>query len=180
MVTDADSGYITGEWIVDTAHSDITYAVKHLGLARSRGKFTEFTGIVVTAPNILDSSVTVEISSASVASGDEYRNTHVRSEEFFDVDRHPTITFRSTGIREHDDDYIIDGELTWHGRTVPVSLATEFNGSIANPLNDSAITLGASATTTVNRRDFGIGPEGNALLSEKVTIDIELQAVLRS
>ncbi|MFE0026962.1 YceI family protein [Amycolatopsis sp. NPDC059021] len=173
-------GYIAGKWTIDTAHSNIAYTVKHLGLAKSRGNFTAFTGTVVTADDILESSVTVEIDAASVASGVDGRDEHLKAEDFFHVAEHPTITFTSTGIRaEGGDDYLLDGELTWRGKTVPVTLEAEFNGIGVNPANNDATTLGVSASTTVNRRDFGIGPEGNAFLSEKVKIDIELQAYLQ-
>ncbi|MEV6907110.1 YceI family protein [Amycolatopsis sp. NPDC051071] len=178
MTTTEIPGYVAGKWTVDTAHSNIAYTVKHLGLAKSRGNFTAFTGEVVTAENILESTVTVEIDASSVASGVDGRDTHLKSEDFFHVDEHPAITFRSTGIREDGGDYVIDGELTWRGKSVPVSLEAEFNGVGTNPANNDATTLGVSATATVNRRDFGIGPEGNAFLSEKVKIDIELQAAL--
>lgn len=120
--------------------------------------------------------MTVEIDAASVASGNSQRDDHLRAADFFDIENHPTITFRSTGIREDGGDYVIDGELTWRGATVPVSLNAEFNGVNPNPANDNTDTLGVSAETTVNRRDFGVGPEGNAFLSEKVKIEIELQA----
>lgn len=173
-------GYVAGKWAVDTAHSDIAYTVKHLGLAKSRGNFTAFTGDVITGDSILDSQVTVEIDAASVASGVEGRDTHLKSEDFFHVGEHPVITFKSTGIRENGDDYYIDGELTWRGQSVKATLEAEFNGIGTNPSNNNATTLGVSATTTVNRRDFGIGPEGNAFLSEKVKIDIELQAALQA
>lgn len=180
MTTTEIPGYVTGKRTIDTAHSDIAYMVKHLGLAKSRGNFTGFTGEVVTADNILDSSVTVEIDASSVASGVDQRDTHLQSEDFFHVAEHPVITFRSTGIRENGSDYVIDGELTWRGKTVPVSLDAEFNGIAPNPGANNVATLGVSASATVNRRDFGIGPEGNAFLSEKVKIDIELQAALNS
>lgn len=169
-------GYVASTWTVDPVHSDVAYSVKHLGIAKSRGNFTAFSGEVVTAENILDSKVTVEIDAASVASGNAQRDEHLRAADFFDVENHPTITFRSTGIREDGGDYIIDGELTWRGATVPVSLNAEFNGVNPNPANNNTDTLGVSAETTVNRRDFGVGPEGNAFLSEKVKIEIELQA----
>ncbi|OXM43354.1 hypothetical protein CFP71_41635, partial [Amycolatopsis thailandensis] len=108
MTTTEIPGYVAGKWTIDTAHSDIAYTVKHLGLAKSRGNFTAFTGEVVTADNILDSSVTVEIDASSVASGVDGRDTHLKSEDFFHVDEHPVITFRSTGIREDGGDYVID------------------------------------------------------------------------
>ena len=173
-------GYTTGTWVVDTAHSDVAYSVKHLGIAKSRGNFTAFDGQIVTADNILDSTVTVEIDAASVASGNGQRDDHLKTAEFFDVANHPTITFRSTGIRENNGDYIIDGELTWRGATVPVSLDAEFNGISPNPSNNNINTIGVSAVTTVNRRDFGVGPEGNTFLSEKVKIEIEVQGALQS
>lgn len=169
-------GYVASTWTVDPVHSDVAYSVKHLGIAKSRGNFTAFSGEVVTAENILDSKVTVEIDAASVASGNAQRDEHLRAADFFDIENHPTITFRSTGIREDGGDYIIDGELTWRGATVPVSLNAEFNGVNPNPANNNTDTLGVSAEATVNRRDFGVGPEGNAFLSEKVKIEIELQA----
>ncbi|QWF84194.1 YceI family protein [Amycolatopsis sp. CA-230715] len=169
-------GYVASTWTIDPVHSDVAYSVKHLGIAKSRGNFTAFSGEVVTAENILDSKVTVEIDAASVASGNSQRDDHLRAADFFDIENHPTITFRSTGIREDGGDYVIDGELTWRGATVPVSLNAEFNGVNPNPANDNTDTLGVSAETTVNRRDFGVGPEGNAFLSEKVKIEIELQA----
>jgi polyisoprenoid-binding protein YceI len=172
-------GYTTGTWAVDTVHSDVAYSVKHLGIAKSRGNFTAFDGQIVTADNILDSTVTVEIDAASVTSGNGQRDDHLKTADFFDVANHPTITFRSTGIRENNGDYIIDGELTWRGATVPVSLDAEFNGISPNPQN-SVNTIGVSAVTTVNRRDFGVGPEGNAFLSEKVKIEIEVQGALQS
>ncbi|SDW34036.1 Polyisoprenoid-binding protein YceI [Amycolatopsis xylanica] len=173
-------GYVTGTWAIDTAHSDVAYSVKHLGIAKSRGNFTGFGGTVVTAENILDSHVTVEIDAASVASGNGQRDDHLKTGDFFDVANHPTITFRSTGIREDGGDYKIDGELTWRGATVPVTLDAEFNGISPNPSNNNVDTIGVSASATVNRRDFGVGPEGNAFLSEKVKIDIEIQAALQS
>jgi polyisoprenoid-binding protein YceI len=172
-------GYATGTWAVDTTHSDVAYSVKHLGIAKSRGNFTAFSGQIVTAENILDSSVTVEIDATSVVSGNSQRDDHLKTADFFDVANHPTITFRSTGIRENNGDYIIDGELTWRGATVPVSLDAEFNGISPNPANNNTDTIGVSAVTTVNRRDFGVGPEGNTFLSEKVKIEIEVQGALQ-
>jgi polyisoprenoid-binding protein YceI len=173
-------GYVAGTWAIDAVHSDIAYSLKHLGISKSRGSFTAFNGTIVTAENILDSTVTIEIDADSVASGFGQRDDHIKSEDFFHVAEHPTVFFKSTGIREDGEDYIIDGELTWRGFTVPVSLNAEFNGISPNPSNNNVDTLGVSAETTLNRRDFGIGPEGNALLSEKVKITIEIVAALQS
>jgi polyisoprenoid-binding protein YceI len=175
-----EQGYVTGTWAIDPVHSDISYSLKHLGIAKTRGNFTAFSGEVITGQDILDSQVTVEIDASSVASGFGPRDEHIKSADFFDVAEHPTITFKSTGIRENDDDYLIDGELSWRGVTVPVSLEAEFNGVSPNPASDNVPTLGVSAKTTLKRLDFGIGSEGNSLLSESVKIVIELQAALQS
>jgi polyisoprenoid-binding protein YceI len=174
------TGYVAGTWTIDPVHSEIAYAVKHLGLAKSRGNFGAFSGQVVTGESIFDSSVTAEIDAASVSTGNEQRDEHVRSADFFDVENHPTITFRSTGIRQDGDEYVIDGELTWRGVTKPVSLQAEFNGVGPNPANNDTTTLGVSAEATVARRDFGIGPEGNAFLGENVKITLDIEAALNS
>jgi polyisoprenoid-binding protein YceI len=173
-------GYVAGSWTVDPIHSDVAYSLKHLGIAKTRGNFTAFSGTIVTAENILDSTVTIEIDAASVASGFGQRDEHIKSADFFHVAEHPTIVFKSTGIREDGDDYIIDGELNWRGVDVPVSLNAEFNGINPNPSKDNVATVGVSAETTLNRRDFNIGAEGNSFLGEKVKITIEIQANLQS
>lgn len=171
-------GYVAGNWTIDAAHSEITYSVKHLGIAKSRGNFPNVSGRVVTGDNIMDSQVTAEIDMNSVDSGQDGRDEHLKGEEFFDVANHPTMTFRSTGIRAAGDDYIIDGELNWRGVNQPVELKAEFNGVGTNPANNDATTLGVSAEATVNRRHFGIGPEGNSFLSEQVKITLEIEAYL--
>lgn len=180
MTTATTTTAPAGTWTIDPVHSEISYSVKHLGLAKSRGSFAGFSGTVVTGDDLVESTVSAEIDAASVNSGNGQRDEHLRSADFFDVANHPTITFRSTGIRQEDDDeYVIDGELTWRGVTVPVSLAAEWGGVGSNPAANDATTLGVSAETTVKRRDFGIGPEGNAFLGEKVKIHLEIQAVLQ-
>lgn len=168
-------GYVTATWAVDAVHSDVAYSLKHLGLAKTRGNFTSLTGEIVTAENILDSTVSIEIDASSVASGFGPRDEHIKSADFFDVENHPTIAFKSTGIRENDGDYLIDGQLTWREKTVPVTLEAEFNGIGPNP-STNIDTIGVSAVATINRRDFGIGTEGNGFLSEKAKIVIEIQA----
>jgi len=169
-----------GTWTIDPVHSELGYSVKHLGLAKSRGRFTGISGTVTTTDgSLLDATVTAEIDAATIDSSNGMRDDHLRSADFFDVENHPTIGFRSTGIRQDDDDFVIDGELTWRGKTVPVSLTAEWGGVGPNPANDNATTLGVSASTKVNRRDFGVGPEGNTFLSEAVVINLEIQAVLQ-
>lgn len=171
-------GYVTGTWDIDTVHSDIEFTLRHMGVGRSRGRFDKFEGQIVTADNPLESSVTATIDAASINTGQSDRDAHVRNADFLDVDNHPTLTFRSTAIREDGDDWVIDGDLTLHGVTKPVSLAAEIGGFTDD--GQGGTLLGLSASTTINRTDFGVGPNGGAMLSEKVKITLDIEAALRN
>jgi polyisoprenoid-binding protein YceI len=170
-------GYVTGTWDIDVVHSDIEFSVRHFGVGKARGRFDTFSGEIVTADDLAESSVTASIDTASVNTGHGDRDTHLRSSDFFDVDTYPTASFRSTGIREDGDDYIIDGELTLHGVTKAVSLEVELGGF--TDTENGGKLLGLSASTTLNRTEFGVGPEGGAVLGEKVKLTLEVEAHLR-
>lgn len=171
-------GYVAGTWNLDPVHSELAYSVKHLGLARSRGSFIAFSGQITTGENILDSTVSADIDVKSLSTGSGTRDEHLLGPDFFDADNYPTIAFRSRSIRQDGDAYLIDGELSWRGVTAPTSLRAEFNGIGTNPANGNATTLGVSAETTIKRRDFGVGGEGNAMIGEDVTIILEIEAPL--
>lgn len=171
-------GYVVGTWDIDSVHSDIEFTLRHLGVGRSRGRFDGFSGEIVTAENPLDSSVTANIDPATINTGNGDRDAHVRNSDFLDVENFPKAGFRSTGIRPDGGDYIIDGEFTLHGVTKPVSLAAEIGGFGDN--GQGGTLVGISASTTLNRTDFGVGPEGSAMLGEKVKITLEIEANLRA
>ncbi|RRO18240.1 polyisoprenoid-binding protein [Saccharopolyspora rhizosphaerae] len=166
-------GYTVGTWDVDPVHSDITFSVRHMGVGKSRGRFASFSAEVVTGEDLLQSSVNATIDVTSIDTGNADRDAHVRSADFFDAEQFPTGTFRSTGIRQDGEDYLIDGELTLKGVTKPVTLTAELGGFSDN-------LLGVSASTTVNRTDFGIGQAGGAVIGEKVTLTLDIEAQLRS
>ncbi|PRW65130.1 YceI family protein [Actinopolyspora mortivallis] len=178
-MTDANQipGYTTGTWDIDAVHSDIEFTLRHMGVGRSRGRFDKFEGQIVTAANPLESSVTATIDTASVNTGNTDRDAHVRAEDFLDTDNHPTATFRSTGIRENGDTWLIDGDFTLHGVTLPITLEAELGGF--TDTSDGGKLLGLSASTTLNRTDFKVGPNGGAMLGEKVKINLEIEATLR-
>ncbi|MGW3468061.1 YceI family protein [Saccharopolyspora sp. NPDC000995] len=167
------SGYVAGTWDIDTVHSDITYSVRHMGVGKSRGRFGSFQGEIVTAADPLESTVTATIDASSIETGNADRDAHVRNADFLDVEQFPTATFRSTGVRQDGDEFVIDGEFTLHGVTKPVSLQTELGG-FAEGL------LGLSAKVVLNRTDFGVGPAGGAMIGEKITINLDIEAKLRS
>lgn len=174
MTTTTIPGYTVGTWDIDPVHSVIEFSVRHMGVARSRGRFTSFQGEIVTADTPSDSTATATIDASSIDTGNEDRDNHLRNEDFLDTAQYPTLTFRLTSIRADGEDYYVDGELTLHGVTQPVTLEVEPGGFTDNGL------LGLSARTTINRRDFGVGPEGGAMVSEKVNITLDIEAQLRS
>src|SRR5260370_22836577 len=117
-------GYVAGTWTIDPLHSEVGFSVRHMMVSKVRGKFTKFSGELVTAENPLESSVAAEIDLSSIETGAEQRDGHLRSPDFFDTENHPVMTFRSTGIRAKGDDYVLDGDLARKGVTEngPVSL----------------------------------------------------------
>ena len=116
-----------GTWAIDPVHSSIAFSVRHLVVSKVRGNFSTFSGAVVVAEDGTP-SVTAEIAVDSVDTGNEQRDAHLKSADFFDVEQYPTATFVSTGVRADGDDYVLDGDFTLKGVTKPVSLDLEFNG----------------------------------------------------
>jgi polyisoprenoid-binding protein YceI len=174
-------GYVAGTWDLDPVHSTIGFVARHLMVSKVRGQFTKFEAQVVTAPNPLDSSATATIDLSSVDTGNETRDDDLRSRNFFDAATHPQMTFRSTGIRPVEGNFIVDGELTIRGVTRPVSLAVEVNGFGPDPFGGTR--AGFSAIGEINRMDFGVSFQapvpGGVMVSERIQIEIEAEAVLR-
>jgi polyisoprenoid-binding protein YceI len=175
-------GYVAGTWAIDPVHSEVGFAARHMMVSKVRGKFRTFSGQIVTGADPLDSSVTAEIELASIDTGHEQRDAHIRSADFFEVETYPTMTYRSTGVRRDGDRYILDGELTLKGVTREVPLALELNGFGPDPYGGTR--GGFTATGDINRRDFGVNfsavmETGGAVVSDKVTIQLEIEAVLQ-
>ena len=167
-----------GSYSIDPSHSHVGFAVKHFGLAKVRGEFTSFEGTITVADPATDSSVSVSIDAASFDSGDEGRDTHVRSADFLDVHEFPTLAFASSDVRADGDGWVVTGDLTIHGTTRSVELATELEGAIDDPYGMERIAF--SASTEIDRTEFGLtwnqALEGGGLVvgkSVKITIDVE-------
>src|SRR5260370_23692691 len=122
-------GYVAGTWTIDPLHSEVGFSVRHMMVSKVRGKFSKFSGELVTAENPLTSSVTAEIDLSSIDTGAEQRDGHLRSPDFFDTENHPVMTYRSTGIRAKGDGYVLDGDLTRRGGTPSVPPALEPDGA---------------------------------------------------
>ena len=169
----------TGTWTIDPVHSSIGFSVRHLVVSKVRGNFGTFSGAIVVAEDGTP-SVSAEIAIDSVNSGNEQRDEHVKSADFFDVEKYPTATFVSTGVRADGDDYVLDGDFTLKGVTKPVALTLEFNG--VNPGMGHGEVAGFEASVVLNRKDFGIDIDmpletGGAVVGDKVTITLEIEAL---
>ncbi|MFC0847571.1 YceI family protein [Streptomyces noboritoensis] len=171
-------GYTPGTWTIDPVHTEIAFAVRHLGVANVRGRFDEFTGEIVLAENPLESSVTATIQVASVSTAHEQRDNHIRSEEFLHAAEFPEMTFRSTGLRPGDGDgFLADGELTVHGVTRPVTLELELIG-FGKGYQDRPVA-GFTATTQISRKAFGVtGGATGAMLGDAIKITLDVEASL--
>jgi len=174
-------GYLAGTWTLDPAHTEIGFSVRHMMVSKVRGKFDKFTGTITTATDPLASHAEAEIDLASVNTGQDQRDAHLRSNDFFNTDKHTTMTFRSTGIRPDGRDFLVDGELTIRGVTKPLTLNVELGGVHADPYGGTR--LGLTATGVINRHDFGVSwnaaiEGGGVVVADKVTITIEAEATL--
>lgn len=175
--------YVAGTWDIDATHSVIGFSVRHMMVSKVKGRFDQFSGEIVTAERFEDSAVSTTIDATSINTGNEQRDGHVRSADFFAVETHPEWSFRSTGITADGDDFVLAGDLTLKGVTRPVELDFEVNGF--GPDAWGGTRAGFTATTTINRSDFGVDISlpldgGGVVVSEKVGIELEIQVVLRS
>jgi polyisoprenoid-binding protein YceI len=176
-------GYVAGTWAIDPVHSEVSFVVRHMMVSKVRGRVDKFEGTITTAPNPLDSTVNASIDLSSVNTGEPNRDNHIRSADFFEVESHPHMTFRSTGVRADGGDFLLDGDLTIRGTTKPVTLKLEINGF--GPDAYGGTRAGFSATTEINRSEWGVSyngpiPGGGVAVSEKVTINLEIEGVLNS
>jgi len=176
-------GYVVGKWTIDPVHSDVSFLAKHMMVSKVRGHFTKFEGEMVTAADPLQSSVNVKIDLSSINTNNEMRDNHIRSADFFEVETHPEMTFRSTGVRPDGENFILDGDLTLRNVTRPVSLKLEVNGF--GPDVQGNTRAGFSATGEINRTDFGVSyngpiPGGGVAVSEKIQVVLEIEALLET
>jgi polyisoprenoid-binding protein YceI len=169
-------------WNIDTAHSAIHFSVRHMVVSKTRGRFGKWSGqILLDGENFEKASVAIEIDPASVDTADAQRDGHLRSADFFDVEKFPKATFKSTKVKSNGDGKLsILGDLTVHGVTKPVTLDATYEGAGKDPWGGERI--GFSATTTINRLDFGVSfnkalDAGGVLVGEKVELNLEVEAV---
>jgi polyisoprenoid-binding protein YceI len=175
-------GYVAGRWQIDPLHSEVSFTVRHLMISKVHGRFRTVEGVIVTTANPAASSVTATIDLASVDTGSEHRDEHLRSADFLDVASHPTMTYRSTGLRPDGATLLLDGDLTLRGVTKPVTLRVEATGFGSDTFGGTRV--GFTASGEINRNDFGVSyngpvPGGGVAISERVQIALDIQAVLQ-
>lgn len=171
---------LTGTWDADVVHSELAFKVRHMGVGKAGGTMALTSATLELGDGgIADGSVTAVIDAHSVETKNDARNDHVRSDDFLDTAHHPTIEFRSTGVRDFDgEEFELAGDLTIRGITRPVTLRAEFLGAIVDASGTDR--LGFAAAGTINRQDFGVkfSPVfgvSNAVVSDKVELTIEAE-----
>jgi polyisoprenoid-binding protein YceI len=164
-------------WNIDTAHTQTGFSVKHFMLSTVRGDFAKTTGTaVIDDANLDKSSVEVTIDVASVGTRDQKRDAHLKSPDFFDVAKFPTMTFKSTKVEKAGEGLKVTGDLTMHGVTRPVVLdVTSLTKEIKDPYGNWRRAV--SATARLNRKDFGVSYGPDSVVSDLVNVSIEAELV---
>jgi polyisoprenoid-binding protein YceI len=172
------TGIPTGTWAIDPSHSEVGFTARHL-MSKVRGVFEKFEGQIVTGE---DTFATATIDLQSINTRDENRDGHLRSKDFFDVENSGPMTFRSTRVEKGGNGLLVTGDLTLKGVTQPVTLDVEYLGQDTDPWGGTRV--GFEGTAEISRADFGVDfnipmDGGRLLIGDKISISIEVQAVLQ-
>jgi len=168
------------KWNLDSTHTQVGFSVKHMAISTVRGRFSKFDGTGETDDTGRLTKATLHIDAASIDTNQEQRDAHLRSADFFDAEKFPTLTFESTGITQDGEDVTVTGNFTMHGVTKPLVLKGEAAPTVKDPwgMQRTALTLEGK----LNRKDWGLGWNqalelGGLMVSEDVKLSIELEAV---
>ncbi len=171
----------SGTYSLDIAHTRVGFIVKHMMVSKVRGNFGEFTGQITIGEQPLESAVTATIQTGSIHTGQEARDNHLRTGDFFSAEQFPTMTYRSTGVSQHHGNaFTVSGELTLKGVTRPVDLRVEIEGVAVSPYGQQV--FGFTAHAEINRDDFGLTynqamETGGVMIGRQVKIEIEGEAI---
>ena len=181
MMLLAGTALAADTYTIDPAHSSIGFAVRHLGLSKVKGVFDDFTGtITYDAKDYAKSSVNVLIKTASINTGNDGRDDHLRSDDFFAAEKYPEITFVSEKIEKNDEGYVAHGTLTMHGVAKKIALPFTLAGPIKGMRGESRLAV--EAETKLNRQDYGITwskslDAGGLVVGNEVSVEFQLEAV---
>ncbi len=169
------------QWKIDPMHSEADFAIKHMSISTVHGTFRGISGTISYDPaNLEKSGVEASIEVSSVDTGVAPRDTHLKSADFFDTAKFPTMTFKSTSVHKAGDHYDVAGDLTLHGVTKPVVLTLEDPGKSQVGMDGKSVHRGFTATTTINRKDFGLTwngtlKSGDAVLADEIRIELDVE-----
>lgn len=175
----------TSTWTIDAAHSSVGFAVRHMMVTNTRGEFQKYAGTVVwdaSRPEASKIEVTIDV--GSIQTRDEKRDGHLRSADFFDVENHPKLTFKSTSVKKVSDEELeVTGDLTIRGTTKPVVLKVESNGTVKDPWGGTR--AGFSAKASISRKEFGLHwnallETGGVVVGDKIEIGLEIEAIQKA
>ena len=169
-----------GTYQLDAAHKRVGFVVRHLMVSKVRGHFGTFNGVVTIAENPLESRVEATVDTTSITTNDEGRDQHLRSADFFEVEKYPTMTLRSSGVEQRGSDFVLHADLTIRGITRQVELDLEFDGVANDPWGGTR--AGFTASTEISRKDFGLEwnaalETGGVVVGDKVKIVIEAELI---
>jgi len=173
----------TKDWKIDPSHSEADFSIKHMAISTVHGSFRGLSGAIQFDPaDVAKSGVQATIEVSSVDTGVAPRDHDLRSPNFFDVARFPTMTFKSTSVRKDGDHYNVTGDLTLHGVTKSVVLKLDELGKSEQGMDGKSVHRGFTATTTIDRKDFGLTwngtlKSGDAVVGDDVKIELNIEAV---
>lgn len=170
-----------GTFVIDPTHSEIGFTARHAMVTKVRGSFTEFSGTASSEENLNNAQINVEIDVNSVDTRNADRDGHLKTGDFFEVEKFPKITFTSTEVTAKDDEtLVVTGDLTIKDVTKSVTIDFEFNGEAVDPFGNTRV--GFEGQTTINRKDFGLNfnaglETGGVLVSEKIVLNFDISAI---
>ncbi|GAA2172723.1 YceI family protein [Agrococcus versicolor] len=172
-------GYVAGTYVIDASHSSVSFSVRHV-VAKVRGIIEHIEGTIVLAEDPHASTVEATVDPTTINTRNADRDAHLRSGDFFSTDEHPTWTFRSTGARVVDGDYLVDGIIQLRGVEREITLELEVGGFGGDPFGNTRV--GATATFTISREEYGISfnqtlETGGLMLGDDVKVEVEISAI---
>ena len=174
------TGLTAGTWAIDASHTEASFSVRHAGISKVRGTVAITDGTITVGDDLASTSVSVTLDPSTVSTGDANRDGHLKSGDFFDVEKFGQWTFVSTAVRDNGAKHVVVGDLTIHGVTQSVELDTEFNGTAVDPFGNTR--AGFEATVAISRKDFGLVwnaalEAGGVLVGDKVTIALDVSII---
>ncbi|MCL1871195.1 MAG: YceI family protein [Promicromonosporaceae bacterium] len=183
MATPLPTGLTAGTYVIDAAHSTASFSVRHAGIAKVRGTIGIASGTITVGDDVESSAVVAELDAAQVSTGDENRDNHLKSADFWHAEERPTWTFTSTSVKADGNDLVVVGDLQINGVTKQVELETEFTGTATDPFGNNR--AGFETELEISRADFGLTwnaalETGGFLVGDKVKIALDISTIVKN